>query len=270
MCIAILKPEKINIKKDILKNCFLHHYDGAGFAVHNPEDNSLIVKKGFFSFEDFWNAYKPFENMKMLIHFRWATHGKHDEENCHPFNVNDNIAFVHNGQIKNVRIWNKDFSDTWHFNEAILKPIIKDFPTILKNKIFCLLLENYIEKGSKLIFLDNEGNHCIVNEAQGVWDSGCWFSNETYEKPFEKRREHKTNSTATTTKVTTNNVKDTNWNVNKGITSELAEYYNIDSPNSKDISYEMMLESLFQECEQEEINNLEEISKIKDILNLNN
>ena len=269
MCIAILKPENLSIKKEILKNCFLHHYDGAGFAVHNSENDTLIIKKGFFSFEDFWKAYKPFEKMKMLIHFRWATHGEYNEDNCHPFNVNKDIAFIHNGQIKNVRIWDKNFSDTWHFNEAIMKPIIKDFPSILSNKIFCLLIENYIEKGSKLAFLDNKGNHYLINESAGVWDSGCWFSNESYEKPFEKKREHK-NSTTTTVKVntkTTNN--NSNWNTNKGITEELAEYYNMNASNSKDITYEMLVESLFQECEQEEINNLEEIIKIKDAINLN-
>ena len=53
MCIIATKPKDISISKETLKNCFDNNQDGAGFIF--AHDNILKIRKGFFTFEKFWN-----------------------------------------------------------------------------------------------------------------------------------------------------------------------------------------------------------------------
>ena len=110
-----------------------------------------------------------------MLHFRIGTSGKIDLNNCHPFTVNNNLAFVHNGIINSIELTNINYSDTWHFNK-LLKQLPNDF---LNNKAITELLSNYIEY-SKLIFLDNKGAFKIINEDLGHWNNNNWFSNNSY------------------------------------------------------------------------------------------
>jgi predicted glutamine amidotransferase len=181
MCIAIYKPENKILGIEVVENSFLWHPDGAGFMAHDSKTNTLIVKKGFFTVSDFMDAYLPYAHLRCVLHFRKATHGEKDADNCHPFLINENLAFVHNGVLRDAKMWDKKKSDTWHFGEAIFKPLInKGYGEIWKNKTFRYLIEQTIGTWNKFVMLDNEGNFQIFNEICGVWDAGCWFSNQTY------------------------------------------------------------------------------------------
>lgn len=116
------------------------------------------------------NLESPF-----LIHFRIATHGTVDTFNCHPFFINKNLTFIHNGIISGIGT-DKLMSDTQLFNEKILKKLPKDF---YKKEEYKLLIEKFIV-GSKLITLDINGDVAIFNESSGHWKDGVWFSNNSY------------------------------------------------------------------------------------------
>jgi hypothetical protein len=185
MCIAIFKPKNKKIKEQTFRNSFIWHQDGAGFLVHDSKRNKLIVKKGFFTVEEFLEAYAPYENQSCVIHFRKATHGEKDAENCHPFLINKNLGFVHNGILSDIRQWDKKKSDTWHFGESVFKPMIKKYNDIWMFPTFRFLVEESIGKGNKFIMMNNKGDVKIFNEKIGFWDNGCWFSNSTYLYDFK-------------------------------------------------------------------------------------
>ena len=177
MCIAILKPDGENIKKDRLDNCFFNNDDGAGFMY--AKDGILHFFKGFFKFKDFWNSYVKNVvkngNPMTAIHFRIKTHGKTNVNNCHPFKVNEKLGFIHNGIINMVKQDDKR-SDTAMFNELILKKLPDGF---IRNMAIVNLIEESIGS-SKLVFLDNKGQFLISNESLGKWDNNVWYSNTTY------------------------------------------------------------------------------------------
>lgn len=180
MCIAIYKPEEKIISKATLKECYSSNPDGAGFMF--AEDKQLHIEKGFFSFDTFYDAYKAHEEKKVVIHFRIKTHGEINKTNCHPFAVNNSLAFVHNGIINGLD-GDKTLSDTIHFNEQILQPLVNKWGNLA---LFQDPMINLIESRigySKLIFLDRHGNHKIMNEQKGQWDNGVWYSNNSY-KPY--------------------------------------------------------------------------------------
>jgi len=196
MCIAIYKSADKEISKETLQECWDHNPDGAGYMYN--VNGHLKVKKGYFKFEDFWKSYtNSCQGKKAVLHFRIKTHGEINKENCHPFNINDNLAFVHNGIIGAVETKSdKTKSDTWHFNDHILKPLINKYSDILEADSFQLMIGDFVGS-SKLVFLDNQDNVKIFNEDKGTWDDGVWYSNtsykprQTYVAPKNKQTENK-------------------------------------------------------------------------------
>jgi predicted glutamine amidotransferase len=179
MCIAIYKPENNIISKETLAQCFKSNSDGAGFMFVN--EKQLHTNKGFFTFDSFWDAWEPHQNKQAVLHFRIKTHGAISVDNCHPFNINKGLAFVHNGIISGYG--SEKESDTKDFGDKILQPLVAKWGNL---SLFQPAIKSLLEARigySKLIFLDRHGNHDIFNENKGVWDNGVWYSNSSY-KPY--------------------------------------------------------------------------------------
>jgi len=190
MCIAILNIGD-RLGKKTLRRCWNNNPDGGGIAW--VEDSKLKIFKELKDFSTFYDKYKELKDTNkvtnMLLHFRIRTHGKVNESNCHPFKVNDNIAFIHNGVISGTGLSKcDDFSDTYLFNQLFLQKMPKDF---LHNEAILNLISEYIGY-SKIILLDNKNHWVIINENLGHWSGKNWFSNESYKqqsylsyKPFQ-------------------------------------------------------------------------------------
>lgn len=173
MCIAILKPVGKSLSRELLYNCYTSNPDGCGFAYATGDD--VIIHK-FMKFDDFYNEYQKYDGKyTMLIHFRIATHGAIELDNCHPFVLNNRMALIHNGIITGYGD-KKTKSDTRDFIDKVLGNISWK---MFKNPSFCELVGNAIGY-SKLAILDKTGAHVIINEQKGIWDDGVWFSNTSY------------------------------------------------------------------------------------------
>lgn len=178
MCIIAYKPKGITLPSQTLKNCFVNNSDGAGFMV--AVDGRLIVKKGFFTFESFWKAYVEYEQENVVAHFRIGTHGLKNADNCHPFLVTPNLGFVHNGVLSDCHKTGSEHSDTWHFNDSVLQPLMGEYNNAWKHKTIKYLISKRIGTWNKLVFMSNDGEVQIYNEERGEKKFGCWFSNSDY------------------------------------------------------------------------------------------
>lgn len=188
MCIAIYKPAGKEISDEILKTCRDNNKDGCGFAYINEDKfgvKRIKIKKSM-DYDVFLRQYKRAiqtdPDSPFLIHFRIATHGEVSKFNCHPFSVENDTVFVHNGVISDV---SKDQrkSDTQMFNEEILKDLHPD--DLVYNDTIKRLLEEFIGWNSKLIFMNVEGDIQICHEKKGNWQEGIWYSNMSW-KPKAK------------------------------------------------------------------------------------
>ena len=182
MCIAILNTKGTTLKKQILSNCWENNGDGAGILYIN-DDNQMETFKTLDSFDDFYSNYifikQTYGKRKnMLLHFRISTHGTINEENCHPFIVDENVGFIHNGMISEVPD-SVQYSDTNMLNRTLLQKLSPGFE---QDDDVLEFLASMIGIGNKLVFLNSDNEWSIVNEEAGHWNLGCWFSNDSYKQ----------------------------------------------------------------------------------------
>jgi len=183
MCIAIyISPHK-KISKGRLRA--IHQTNPDGYGIMWPH----IITKGVGSFDSFSREYyrtTRFLNLTpCVLHFRTASTSTISDDHCHPHKVNDNLSFVHNGNLFEFseafddRYRYDGKSDTIRFNEQILRNLPEGF---LKNTKIRKLIENYCKQNlSKMIFMDSDGNVDIINESAGMWKDGIWYSNGGFE-----------------------------------------------------------------------------------------
>jgi predicted glutamine amidotransferase len=182
MCIAILNAKGV-LSLKTFKTCWAANPDGAGLCYFDGE--RIQTAKEMKSVKNFHKIYlsvrEKYPEIDIAIHFRISTHGRVNITNCHPFKVNKTTAFIHNGVINNMGV-NPDFSDTYIFNETIMKSLPANF---VKNTAVLELLSNYIGY-SKLVIISGEISS-IVNEELGFWDANNWYSNKSYIAPKEAK-----------------------------------------------------------------------------------
>lgn len=177
MCLIIVKPPKKIITRKTLKEAFHNYPDGFGFMT--AFGDKLFIYKATNNFRQLYQQFRQIESQhpenSFVFHFRQATAGLIDVENTHPFFVNDNLGFCHNGIISISRPDVKR-SDTVSFVENILKKMPTDF---LKQQGITWLLDTFCtETFNKLVFMDNFGKVEIFGEKEGEWKEGLWFSNK--------------------------------------------------------------------------------------------
>jgi glutamine amidotransferase len=200
MCLAIYKPAATSPDWSAYRNGFAVNDDSWGFAA--AVDGAVVTRCGIGNFDEFRTAFEPYADSQAIIHFRWATHGKKDTGNCHPFMVSDSLAVIHNGVISIKCDVDKDRSDTWHFNELVLKPMHKRDACFYRRSDV-VYTQELAHSGSKFVFLHADGDYFIWNEGDGDWArDGHWYSNDSHEGNYYRTIGYGTSARTTTPSTT--------------------------------------------------------------------
>lgn len=178
MCLLIVKPKGRHINRDWITHGAKANPHGNGAAW--IEKDGMWTIRSVCSADSFAKtAMDRIKDRPAIIHFRLATHGKKDDANCHPFPLLHGWWMAHNGIIAGLE--HPEKSDTAMYAE-ILKCRMELDPDYLEKEESLEQME--IEIGwSKLAFLNQEGRHIIVNEKDGTWENGVWFSNDGHKEP---------------------------------------------------------------------------------------
>lgn len=176
MCIIVVKPASSEISLSNLFNMWSNNPHGAGLMY--AENGRLSVIKGLMTFADFLAAYEKISNRKLVIHFRWRTHGPVLQKLTHPFVINNSVAMAHNGVIPGMRARRKE-SDTSMYTRILQQRYKNPMEALedLRTRVDVLT-----EIGlSKLVFMNGNGKVKILNAQMGhVGKDGCWYSNHSY------------------------------------------------------------------------------------------
>jgi hypothetical protein len=183
MCLIILSnKDKLNISEEDFSTALKRNDDGMGAMW---VDNGRVQVEKAIDIEEQKRLFNRVKNIpNVAIHIRFTTHGENIEENIHPYKVLDkdehgiDLYMMHNGVIQNVSDKSSKYSDTWHFVNDYLRPILVNNPMLYKEKPLKRLIEDFIGY-SKLLFMDSDGHVEIYNESKGHHSTkyNCWLSN---------------------------------------------------------------------------------------------
>jgi hypothetical protein len=174
MCLAIYKPKNETIPLIRLRAAQEANPDGYGLLW--PFDST----RGIGCFNEFLERYYEHERDDLIIHFRTASSGSKGLDKCHPFYVNDNLAFVENGNLFQYT----DYfgfgrfdtnTDIQRFNDEVLKRLPDNFLYI--REIMSDFGSYCLSNMTKIIFMDATGRVYVINEKAGQWVDGVWYSN---------------------------------------------------------------------------------------------
>lgn len=175
MCILIAK--KSNVRKmttQEIKNSASNNPDGFGMSY--VYKGKMYIHKTFI-LEDIIkiNDELP-SDTPIIYHFRIATHGKVNENNCHPFiDKEQGVSFAHNGVLSIENDKQKDWTDSETAFRYIFLPLLKVMD-INSNEFECAV--NTIIGSSKFAFLQENGE--ITTFGNFINEDGLLFSNSTY------------------------------------------------------------------------------------------
>ena len=182
MCVIIWKKANKYISGQRLREAHRANPDGCGIMW--TAMNKICHVKGVWDFDAFLRGfnecYRQFGDRDYIIHFRTASASAIGDEYCHPFFVNENLAFMQNGNLYEYSDYfpgrkQDGKSDVQRFNNECLQKLPPNFlnTLFLRNQ----LVQYNRECMSKMIFLDSQGNIEIINESAGEWIDGIWYSN---------------------------------------------------------------------------------------------
>jgi glutamine amidotransferase len=176
MCILIHHPAGTQFSHEQLLDFFTKNSDGFGAIVKRGDTVEVIKSIG--EFKEINELYlDQVAGHESVIHFRMKTHGKIDIANCHPYEVVPSVWMAHNGILSTGNHKDPKMSDTWHYIQDFLKPLLEYDPRLIHNTGFQKMIGSHIGASNKFAFMNGEGEVVLINEASGVWHEEIWYSN---------------------------------------------------------------------------------------------
>ena len=210
MCLIFQKPGNVDMTQELIRKAYGSNRDGFGLMYSDAEqDGKVVVIKTMGGADEILEIYEQHKHRDLGIHFRYATHGAKNLENCHPFRVLNkaehgrDLWMMHNGVITQVPTeGDKSKSDSWHYARNWLKPLLEHNPELLQQPGFQQFLGVSIGlTGNKLLFLDDLNRFTIINPQ--LWEQhklGFWVSSHFFDQ------------TKTYSSTTTRGVSHHTWN----------------------------------------------------------
>ena len=176
MCLIIHRDNpSTEIPAALLSEGLKRNSDGWGIMF--AEGGKIETRRGLDS-ASFWPTLRELGERPLTIHFRWATHGRKDTNNCHPFTILDGqYAVMHNGIFGIPTNLAPGASDTFHWAHLVLAPMLKEYHENFGHPDLTGLLESVTGAGNKVTILRADGAHVTLNASEGTTYKGLWLSN---------------------------------------------------------------------------------------------
>lgn len=185
MCLLTFLPEGQEPDVDALEYGAFVNDDGHGWAI--VADDELLVGHGMNAEQvitEFAAVRRRHPEGPAIFHSRFTTHGVTTVDNCHPFFVGKDrrTVLAHNGVLPaNVQPKKGDpRSDTRIAAEKFIPKTIGSLH-LRRNR---LRVEKWMGSWNKIAILTvnprYRENAFILNENEGIWDDGIWYSNSGY------------------------------------------------------------------------------------------
>jgi hypothetical protein len=183
MCLLVTQSvSSPSLPEHWLSDFYDNNADGIG--VMYAENNTLYVEKALPKTDaELYEFYaKHIDGKDCAFHLRMKTHGDIDMLNCHPYEILNkeehgvDMWMMHNGVLSTGNKADVTKSDTWHYINDILRPMLAKNPNYAFTPSFEYLISGHIGN-NRFVIMDNLGRRTVVNQSQGVYWGGRWMSN---------------------------------------------------------------------------------------------
>ena len=199
MCLLVSHSASSNFDDAFLHGVYTRNSDGIGVMFANEFGLNILrcVPENEKDFIDFFK--KNIEGRDCVWHARMRTHGDIDLTNCHPYQIISGeegypLYLAHNGVLSMGNSADTTKSDTWHYIQNYLRPMLLNNPEFFKTKAFKDMVASHIGHNNKVIIMDAYGDSVIINESAGVRHEGSWLSNtyawDTSGTAFDRQRSY--------------------------------------------------------------------------------
>ena len=182
MYLLITPPEGVSFSEEFLRGVYDYNSDGIGmmYADNNSLWHAKFVPNSFEQYLTFYREH--IEGKPCAWHSRLQTHGKTDLANAHPYEVISAdegypLYLMHNGILSTGNKADVTKSDTWHFIQNFLRPMLLKNPEFFMDPAFEVLIGDFIGRNNKFVLLDAYGNQVTINEDEFVEYNGAKLSN---------------------------------------------------------------------------------------------
>ena len=199
MCIILSCEPFARPTTEEITACWENNPDGAGLMY--PEDNHVVISKGYQTLKDFLTMVKCVpESAPLVLHFRIGTAGGYGPEVTHPFpvcrdlhtlhalDVECPVGIAHNGVLPYAGDDKKAISDTMEFIRTVCVPLDRDSRV---RKEGGLVISPKAKKalsaksaGSRLAIMDRFGDVRLVGKGWRSMRPGIEASNGTYKPAY--------------------------------------------------------------------------------------
>lgn len=182
MCLLIHHSAKTEF--DFADSADFYDKNSDGLGIMYAEGGVLHIKKmlprSATEAHDWYEEHA--KGRECVIHWRMRTHGHTDLENCHPYQVlgEDSgmpLYLAHNGILSTGNKKDISKSDTWHYINDYLRPLLQKYPDLAFDPIMVEMIGEHIGSSNKFIFLNADGQISVVNERVFVDYKGAKLSN---------------------------------------------------------------------------------------------
>lgn len=185
MCLLIVQPAGTQWTQAWIED--FHSYNPDGVGVMWAENGYVHVEKIIpKKASDVVTFLEKHQGRECAIHYRWATHGDVDLENCHPYELlgeetGHPMYLMHNGVLSQGNNLDKTKSDTHQFIRTHLRPLLDPTvggnPDLMFEPVFIEMLGSFIGSSNKFVVVDYKGRMATVNESAFVDFNGAKLSN---------------------------------------------------------------------------------------------
>jgi hypothetical protein len=188
MCLIIASTKGFaHLDYGLVDDIYCHNPDGFGFMY--ADNGKLVQFKGLPLPGAIWTVLQNLPDDRMVaVHFRQTTHGKTDLGNAHPHPVlklpGYRLYLMHNGILACGNAADRSISDTKHFIRDEIRPRLARNPYSWRSRSFRKAILPLLGSSNKLLLMDSNGKHSILNRDTGVVIDGIWYSNTYAWNPY--------------------------------------------------------------------------------------
>lgn len=193
MCLIIQvapRPERKPITDDFLLDMYTKNPDGFGFMWF---DGGIKTFKTVAPFRKFKKCFRRLERNfdgEFFVHARIRTHGDINASQSHPYPIaapDGTTAgwLMHNGVLHTGNKADTKLSDTWHFVNEWLEPLVAKFGhSVLTDPLIGEWLAGFIGN-NRFVLMDKDGGTNVLNHSQGIEWNAMWLSNTYAWSPYK-------------------------------------------------------------------------------------